>query len=97
MWLATVARAALPPDVRKVCDLPASSRNFWGYAPDSEQWAQPEWSSDIRKVGDLPHIGRQSRTRRNQSAAAEQDATTHGRQDARAPGQLDATRAFSAL
>src|SRR5713226_8269684 len=33
MWLATVARAALPPDVRKVCDLPACARKSLGLCP----------------------------------------------------------------
>src|SRR5438132_4231051 len=33
MWLATVARAASPPDVRKVSDLAPGRRESLGYAP----------------------------------------------------------------
>jgi len=42
----------------------------------------------MRKVKDLPHIGRQSRIQKRKRWC---------RQDARAPGNLDAARAFSAL
>ena len=31
---AQVRRTAMPPDVRKVYDLPQRALNVWGYAPD---------------------------------------------------------------
>ena len=53
--------AALPPDVRKVYDLPGSSnKRPWGYAP--KVGAKPQGEIKFaRKVRDLPHIERQSR------------------------------------
>ena len=63
--------AAVPPDVRKVSDLPRVSLFFLrGYAPNNREHCLPcdqvgrspdNLSSACRKVRDLPHIGRQSR------------------------------------
>ena len=61
--------AALPPDVRKVYNLPVGSIVL-GLCPDFDfafcfrlkhEGAQPRKIRRFRKVGDLPHIGRHSR------------------------------------
>src|SRR6266851_6509268 len=68
--------AALPLDVRKVCDLPKHSLVFGGYAPATPTPGHsPYLFLSPRKVADLPHIRRHSR-KLNQSHDAE--STVHG-------------------
>ena len=44
--------AALPPDVRKVYDLPESWKTIWGFAP---KWAQPQIEQEACSVGRSRH------------------------------------------
>jgi hypothetical protein len=62
--LPSIFYAALPPDVRKVFDLPVSLVFYPGLRPRrGATWgeAPTEIGSACRKVRDLPHIRRQSR------------------------------------
>ncbi len=56
--------AALPPDVRKVSDLPNEYLFFLGlcpHVPRTRGQSPEDIRPNCRKVGDLPHIRRQSR------------------------------------
>jgi len=54
------AFAAVPPDVRKVYDLPPCFRILVGLCP-KRKGHSPKFQSDYREVVDLPHIRRHSR------------------------------------
>jgi len=60
---------ALPPDVRKVSDLPVRSP-FSGLRPGRRMGVAQTFLDVFRKVTDLPHIGRHSRCRTSRVLAA---------------------------